>query len=106
MATRPARRAVQKTDLNQERLVDLFERVFLFSQRGGQRAKADRTTVVLLNDGEQTACGSISSKPCASTPSMVSRSVGRRPVDGSRAAYLRIVAHAPQQAVGDARRSA
>ncbi len=48
-----ARRPVEKADLNQEGFVDLFDRVFLFAHRGGERADADRAAAELVDDGAQ-----------------------------------------------------
>ena len=51
----PARSAVQKTDLDEKRLVDLLQCVLLFGQGGGQGVEAHRPAVVLLNDCAQQA---------------------------------------------------
>ena len=48
-----ARRAIQKSDLNQIRFDDLLDRIFLFVNRSGNRAQADRSTVELLDDRQQ-----------------------------------------------------
>src|SRR5215813_10627392 len=45
--------SIEKTDLNQVGLDDLFDRIFFFMNRRGNRAETNRTTVELLNDREQ-----------------------------------------------------
>src|SRR5215467_14226489 len=48
-----ARRPVQKAVLNQERLVDVFDGVLLFADRGGNAADADGTAAELVDDRPQ-----------------------------------------------------
>ena len=47
--------AVQETDLNEERFVDLFEGVLLLCKGGGEGVEADGAAVILLNDGAEEA---------------------------------------------------
>src|ERR1039457_7020170 len=49
----PARGAIEKANLNEERLVDFFDGVGLFGQGGCQRVQAHRAALVFLDDGEQ-----------------------------------------------------
>src|ERR1700679_510582 len=48
-----ARRAVQKANLDQERLIDFLKRVLFFGQRSSQRAQAHRAAIILLNNRQQ-----------------------------------------------------
>jgi hypothetical protein len=45
--------AIEKACLNQERLVDILNRVLVFVDSGGQAVHANRTAVELLDDGPQ-----------------------------------------------------
>src|ERR1035441_2738486 len=49
----PARGAIEKANLNEERLGDFFDGVGLFGQRGCQLIQAHRAALVLLDDGQQ-----------------------------------------------------
>ena len=73
-----ARRAVEESDLDEEWFVDFFQGVLLLGQGCGQRAQADRAAVVFWMMASSRR-RSISSKPWASTSSMVSAAlaVGR-----------------------------
>src|ERR1017187_1209648 len=100
-----SRGAVEEADLDEERLVNLFERVFLFGKRCGQRAEPNRPAIVLLNNRKY--------QPAIDFVEAVSihfkhgeGGFGGRKVDRARAAHLRIVANAAQQAIRNARRSA
>src|SRR5436190_1083826 len=56
------RRPIQKTDLDQKRFVDVFDRVLLFADRGGDRVEADRTAPELVDDrAEQLAIALVES---------------------------------------------
>src|ERR1039457_7728138 len=48
-----ARRPVEETNLDEEGLVDLFDRVGLFGERWRQRVHAHRAALILLDDGQQ-----------------------------------------------------
>src|SRR5258705_10100935 len=50
-----ARSAVQESDLYQEGLINLFQGVLFFCQRGSQRAEAHRSAVIFLDDRQQQA---------------------------------------------------
>src|SRR5712691_7652931 len=45
----PPGSAIEESNLNQVRFDDLFNRIFLFMDRSGDRSQADRTAVKLLN---------------------------------------------------------
>src|SRR5215467_7116579 len=45
-----SRRSIQKANLNQERLIHLFQSILLLSQRCSQRIQSHRPTVVLFDD--------------------------------------------------------
>ena len=47
------RRAIQKADLDQKRLIHLLQSILFFRQAGCQRIQPDRTSVVLLDNGKQ-----------------------------------------------------
>src|SRR3982751_2624420 len=51
----PARRTLQKSVLDEERLVDFLERARILADRGGDGADADRPAVELLDDGLEDA---------------------------------------------------
>ena len=48
-----ARRALEKADLDEKRLVDVLDRVALLAERRGQAADADRPAAELLDDRQQ-----------------------------------------------------
>ena len=96
-----AGRAVEKSDLNQERLVDFFESVFFFGQGGSQCAEAYGTTVVFLNDRKQKAAIDFV-EAVGIHFEQGEGCVGGGAVDGAGAADLRVVADAAQEAIGDA----
>src|SRR5258708_34852698 len=47
-----ARRAIKEPYLNQERLIDFFQRVLLLGQRRGQRTEPHWPATVFLNNGQ------------------------------------------------------
>ena len=47
------RGSIQEADLDQERLINLFNCVCLFGQCRSQSVHPDRATLILLDDGEQ-----------------------------------------------------
>lgn len=48
--------AVEEADLEQVRLNDLFDRIFFFVDRGGDRAKADGAAIKFFDDGFEQLC--------------------------------------------------
>ena len=92
------------SDLQQEGLDDLGQRLGLVVDRGGDGLEADGPAAVLLDDrGEEPAVQAV--EPAASTPSRSSASRARPRRDRPVAPHLTVVAHAPEQPVGDARRA-
>ncbi len=51
----PARRAVDKTKLQQVRLVNIHDRIGFLADRGGDGFQADRPALEFLDDGAQHA---------------------------------------------------
>ena len=100
----PTRRTVEKANLDQKRLVHLFKRILLLRKRRSQRVEPHRAAVILLDDRtQQTSIQLI--KTVSIDLEQRQRSIRRRLVDHARRTHLRVVAHAPQQPVGDARSS-
>ncbi|CFM09835.1 Uncharacterised protein [Bordetella pertussis] len=100
-----ARRALQVAVLDQIRLDDVFDGVALFADRRRQAVHADRAAVELVHDGfEQLAVHDIQALRVHIQHGQ--RAAGGVLVDHAVRLDLRIVAHAPQQAVGDTRRAA
>ena len=98
----PPRSAVEESDLHEKRFVDFLDGVGFFGECGGQGVHADRSALILLDDGhQQTAIDLIEAvlidlqhlKGCLS----------RRAIDVSGAADLSVIADAAEKAVGDAR---
>src|SRR5436853_479593 len=48
-----ALRAIEKTDLDEKRFVNLFDGVGLFGQCCGQSVQANRAALIFVDDGEQ-----------------------------------------------------
>src|SRR5437773_5516974 len=95
----------QETDLDQVRLVDVLDRLWFFRERGRQRVEPDGPALELDDHGlQQPAVQRLEAD-------LVDLQHGKRvpgDVDGrpAVAAHLGVVAHAPQEAVRDARRAA
>ena len=98
----PAGRAVQKPNLDEERLVDFFNRVRFFGERCRQRAHPDRPTLIFLDDREQQLAVDFVEAVLVDLEHL-KRGLGGRKVDFARAADLRVVADASQQAIRNAR---
>lgn len=96
-----SRGAVEEATLDEEGLVDLFERVFFFGERGGEGIEADRASVVLLDDGHEQAAVELVEAVSVHLEHF-ERVFGGGSVDVARAANLGVVADAAQEAVGDA----
>src|SRR6185503_16652155 len=101
----PSRGALQESLLDQVRLYDVLERAALLAERRREALDADGAAVELLDDGEQE-----SPIHRVETVRIDLEQIHRGLRDGLRdfavGFDLRVVAHAPQQAVRDARRSA
>jgi hypothetical protein len=98
-------RALQEAVLHEERLVHLLDRAAVLAHRRGDGRDPHRPAVELLDDGAQHA------RVHVVEPELVDvqppeRQVGHLAVDHAVPLDLRVVAHAAQQAVGDARRAA
>src|SRR5206468_8992727 len=101
----PARGAHQKSLLDQERLGDILERAALVADRRRKTVDTDRAAVKALDDRrEELAVQGVESLTVHLE--QVERGVRDRLIDAPVGANLRIVAHPPQQAVGDARGAA
>ena len=101
----PARRAVQKADLDQERFVDFFDRVLFLGQGCSQRVHAHRAALIFLDDGQQQLAVHFVEAVTIDLQHL-QRGLGGRQIDLSRAPYLGIVTHTAQQTVGDTRSAA
>src|SRR5690606_635337 len=92
---------LQQPPLDEERLVDLFERGAVFTDGGGERVQTDRSAHELLDDGSEDG-------PVAPVESRgvdaegVERGSRAGESDGRVARHLGIVAHPPQEPLGDA----
>jgi len=96
------RSAVQKSDLDEEWLIDFFDRVSLFRQSSGKRIQSDRSTLIFFDDGQhQLAVDLI--EPVFVYFQHLECGLRTRFIDVPRAAHLREVTDAPQQPVRDAR---
>src|SRR5262245_19793009 len=99
------RRALQETFLDQVRLDDVLEGSPLLADRGREAVDADRAAVELLDHGEQElAVHRV--EAVRVDLEQVHRGLRDALVDRAVALDLRVVAHAAQQAVRDARRTA
>ena len=100
-----ARRAIEKAGLDQERLVDVFDRVLFFADGGRDAVDAHRAAAELVDDGSQQLAIDLVEAVIVDLEQLQrrARDLG---VDPAVGADLRIVAHAPQEAVRDARRAA
>ena len=100
-----ARCAVEKADLDQEGLVNLFKRIFFLGERSGEGVQADRAAIVFLNDGQQQAPVEFVEAMRIDFEHLESGLRGGA-VNGAAAPDLGIIPHAAQQPVGDAGRAA
>ena len=101
----PARRAIEEADLDQERLVDVLDRVLLLADRRGDRVQADRAAAELVDDRAQQLAVDLVEPVLVHLEQLEARV---RDLERDRAvgAHLRVVADAAQQPVDDARRAA
>src|SRR5437764_2686760 len=100
-----ARRSVEEADLNQVRLDYLLDGVLLLLQRGGHVREADGAALVLLNDHQEELPVHLVEAEGVNlhaVQGVVGDLLGNAPV----VLDLRVVAHASEQTVGDARSAA
>ena len=98
------RRAVDEPEPEQERLVDVLDRLDLLGQHGGQRGDPDRSRGELLDDrGEQLAVGRV--EALVVDLHRPHRGGRDRLVDVAVAVDLGVVADALEQPVDDPRRA-
>src|SRR5215469_809715 len=92
-----AGRPVQKAVLDQKRLVDVFDGVLLFADRGGDAPDADGTAAELVDDRTQQLAVDLVESVLVDFEHLQGRT---RDVERDAAvrANLRVVANAPQQA--------
>ena len=103
--TAPARRAVEKADLHQIRLIDILQRDRLLADGRRQRLQPDRASAESRHNAAQHApVDRIQSKLVDFQRAQ--GGVRRLLRDDAVELHLREIAHAAQQAVGDARRAA
>jgi len=100
-----ARRAVEKPDLHEERLVDFFDGVRFLGQHGGQRIHPDRAALIFLDDREQQTTVDFVEAVLIDFQHF-ERGFGRRSVNLAGSAHLGVVANAAQEAIGNAGRAA
>ena len=99
-----AGRAVQKTDLHQVRLDDLFDRVFFFVQSGSDGPQTDWSAVEFFDYRQQEFAVHLVETVRVDLHS-IERVVGDRLVDRAIVVDLGKIANAAQQAVGYTRSS-
>src|SRR5208337_5439399 len=97
-----ARRAVQKSDLDEERLIDFLDGVSLLRQRRCQRVHPHWPALVLLDDAEQQLAVNLV-EAVAIDLEHLQRRLRRRFVDLAYALHLGVVTYPAQQPVGNAR---
>src|SRR5262245_58178141 len=96
------RRPHDEADLEEVRLDHLREGLRLVVDGGGDGLEADRATVVVIDDRRQEA--PIEPVEAARVHALaVERAPRDRFADDPVALHLRVVAHAPQEPIGDAR---
>ena len=100
-----ARRALEEAALEQVGLVDVLDRVRLLADGDGERRETDRAAAEASRRSSRGSRGRAVEAELvdASRSSAARATVG---VDRAVAAHLGVVAHALEQAVGDARRAA
>ena len=98
-------RPIDEPEAEQERLVDVLDRVGLLGQHGSQRRDPDRTRCELLDDrGEQLPIGRV--EPFVVDLHLAHRVTRRVFVDTAVAVDLGVVADALEQSIHDPRRAA
>src|SRR6266567_1191457 len=101
----PARGAVDQADLHEVGLVHLFDGVFFFGEHGGEGAEADGAAGILVQQRKHQVAVHFVEALRVHTQHLQCF-LRHRARDTARRAHFRKIARAPQQAVGDARRSA
>src|SRR5262245_60931505 len=99
-----ARRAVEVALLDQERLVDVLDRAAILADRGGERVQPDGSPAVFLDERTQERAVHAVEAGLVDLETR-EREAGELARHRRLAADLGEVAHAAQQAVGDARRA-
>src|SRR5207302_8541761 len=100
----PARRAVDHADLHEIGLVHFFDGVFLFGERRGKRAEANRAAAVLVEQRQhQVAVHFV--EAIFIHAEHLQRFLGHGARDAACGAHFREVARTAQQPVGDTRRA-
>src|SRR5215472_4807226 len=100
-----ARRSVEEPNLNEERLVDLLDRIRFFRQRGREGVYSNGTTLVLLDDCQQELPIHFV-EPVLINLQHLQRGLRRGFIDLSAAAHLSVIPHATQESIGNARGAA
>src|SRR5262245_20085847 len=100
----PAGRAVQETDLDQVRFVNLFDGFFLFADGGRDRTNADGSAVEFFDDRRQQFTVDFIQTVAVDLHS-IERVSGHFGGDASVVFDFGVISDAAQQAVGDARRA-
>ena len=93
--------AVEEADLDEEGLVDLFEGVLLFGERGGEGVEADGAAIVFLDDGAEEAAVEFVEAVGVDFEHFEG-SHGGGTVDFPLGSYFRKITDAAEEAVGDA----
>src|SRR4051812_22974362 len=93
-----ARRAVKESDLDEERLVDIFDRIRLFGQRSGESVQSHGATLIFLDDGQEQLAIDLVESVLVHFEHFEGGLCGSF-VDLARTPYLRVIAHSPQQSV-------
>ena len=88
--------------MHEEGFVDFFNGVGLFGQNGGKRVQADRAALIFFDDSEQELAVDFVEAVLIYFQHLQRGLCGGQ-VDFAGATDLRIIPHAPQQAVGDTR---
>ena len=101
----PARRAVQEAELNQIRLIDFFDGIGLLGNRRRNSVQPHRPAAIFFEDRQHDFLVDFV-KAVAVHFQQVQRGLRHGLRDPAVGAHLRVIAHAAQQAIGDARRSA
>src|SRR5215470_18796798 len=99
-----ARSTVQKSYLNEKRLVDLFDRVRFFGEGGGKCVHANRPALILLNDRQQQLAINLVETVTVHFEHL-QRGLRRRQIDLPSAAHLRVIAHPTEKAIRNSWRS-
>src|SRR5262245_55862548 len=94
-----ALRALEEAFHDEERLVDVLERVGLLAHHDGECRHADRAAVVLLDEGGEQAAVHLVEAARVDVEE-AERALDRTGIEAAVVLHLREVAHAAEQAVG------